>query len=104
MVAALVAMLFDDPATRRLYADVDPDNLASVALLEGLGFQLEGRLREAWDSHIGLRDAMIFGLLRREWRGDAPIKSQARRQADATAQLRGRSGWSRWGWRCSALR
>ena len=84
MVAGLIAMLFEEPATRRLYADVDPDNTASIALLEGLGFQLEGRLRQAWDSHIGLRDAMIFGLLRDEWRG-------GERLPDRDAAARGRA-------------
>ena len=83
MVAGLASMLFDDPATRRVYADVDPDNAASIALLEGLGFRLEGRLRAAWDSHIGIRDALIFGLLRDEWRGGSPVPDR-----DAAARAR----------------
>ncbi len=52
-------------------ADVDPDNTASARVFEKLGFQLEGRLRGEWDVHIGIRDSLIFGLLRddpRPWR------------------------------------
>ena len=83
MVVGLASMLFDDPATRRIYADVDPDNAASIALLEGLGLRLEGRLRAAWDSHIGIRDALIFGLLRDEWHGGPPPPDR-----DAAARAR----------------
>jgi len=55
---------FEDLGLRRLYADTDPDNAGSIALLEALGFQLEGRLRGAWETHIGVRDSLIFGRLR----------------------------------------
>jgi RimJ/RimL family protein N-acetyltransferase len=72
MVGCLVRLLFEEEGARRLYADVDPDNAASVALLEGLGFRLEGRLRQSWDSHIGIRDSLIFGLLADEWRAGPP--------------------------------
>ena len=52
---------------RRIFADTDPDNLGSIALLERLGFQYEGRLRGEWETHMGVRDSLIFGLLRDEW-------------------------------------
>ncbi|MDP3782205.1 MAG: GNAT family protein, partial [Sphingopyxis sp.] len=42
-------------------------NCGSIALLERLGFQYEGRLRGEWETHIGVRDSLIFGLLRDEW-------------------------------------
>ena len=54
---------------RRIFADVDPDNTPSVKLLQKLGFTLEGRLRADWETHIGIRDSFIFGLLVQEWRG-----------------------------------
>ena len=66
-LAALVAHLFDGEGRRRLYADTDPDNAASNRLLESLGFTCEGRLREQWTTHIGRRDALIWGLLDHEW-------------------------------------
>ncbi|WP_294089581.1 GNAT family N-acetyltransferase [Sphingomonas sp.] len=53
---------------RRIEADTDPDNAASNALLGKLGFTQEGRLRAAWETHIGVRDSFIWGLLRDEWR------------------------------------
>ena len=66
-VAALVDALFAGGA-RRVFADTDPDNRPSIALLEALGFQLEGRLRAEWHTHIGVRDSLIWGLLAGEWR------------------------------------
>ena len=58
---------FVNLAARRVMADTDPDNIGSIRLLEKLGFQREGHLREAWETHIGLRDSLIFGILRSEW-------------------------------------
>jgi len=48
----------------RLSADVDPDNAASLALFDRLGYQREGLLRGNWKTHIGVRDSVIFGKLR----------------------------------------
>ena len=67
-VSGLIDLLFGE-GQRRLFADTDPDNVASIALLERLGFQREGRLRGEWHTHIGIRDSLIFGLLVDEWRG-----------------------------------
>ena len=52
---------------RRVFADTDPDNRFSIGLLQKLGFQLEGHLRAEWETHIGVRDTLLFGLLRDEW-------------------------------------
>ena len=52
---------------RKLTADVDPRNAASVALLEKLGFTREAHLREHETTHIGLCDIYSYGLLAREW-------------------------------------
>lgn len=87
MVARLVALLIEEEGARRIYADVDPDNLASVKLLAGLGFQLEGRLRQSWDSHIGIRDSLIYALLADEWRGGLPMPADAAAKARAVAML-----------------
>lgn len=67
-VAGVVSQLFAE-GQRRVFADCDPDNRASILLLERLGFQLEGRLRAEWHTHIGVRDSLIYGLLAQEWRG-----------------------------------
>ena len=62
---------FDGLGARRIMADIDPDNAASIRTFEKLGFTLEGRLRGEWEVHIGIRDSLIYGLLRddpRPWR------------------------------------
>ncbi len=66
-VVAMVDLLFAE-GQRRVFADTDPDNVASIALVEGLGFTREARLRAEWETHIGVRDSLIFGMLADEWR------------------------------------
>jgi [ribosomal protein S5]-alanine N-acetyltransferase len=66
-VGRLIDLLFEEEGDRRVWADTDPDNAASNRLLEALGFTLEGRLRGEWETHIGVRDSLIWGLLRDEW-------------------------------------
>ena len=58
---------FGEQKLRRIYADVDPENLASVTLLEKLKFRREGHLRAEWKTHIGIRDSLIYGILHDEW-------------------------------------
>ena len=65
-VSGLIDQLFAE-GQRRVFADTDPDNVRSIALLERLGFKLEGRLRNEWHTHIGVRDSLIYGLLAEEW-------------------------------------
>jgi [ribosomal protein S5]-alanine N-acetyltransferase len=66
-VARVIDYGFAELKLRRIFADTDPENTGSIALLERLGFQYEGRLRGEWETHIGVRDSLIFGLLRDEW-------------------------------------
>ncbi|MCA1748242.1 MAG: GNAT family N-acetyltransferase, partial [Sphingomonadales bacterium] len=68
-VARVIDHAFGEMGLRRISADTDPDNAASNALLEKLGFRREGYLREEWKTHIGVRDSIIWGLLKREWEG-----------------------------------
>lgn len=65
-VSAVIDQLFAE-GQRRVFADTDPENTASIALVERLGFKREGILRGEWETHIGVRDAVILGLLREEW-------------------------------------
>lgn len=44
----------------RLWADVDPDNAASLALFERCGFVREGVLRNNWRTHLGIRDTVVL--------------------------------------------
>jgi RimJ/RimL family protein N-acetyltransferase len=70
-VARVLDHAFARTGQRRVYADVDPDNATSIRLLERLGFIREGHLREEWETHIGVRDTILYGLLARDWRGAA---------------------------------
>ncbi len=70
-LALAIDEAFDNRNIRRIVADVDPDNTASARVFEKLGFGYEGRLRGEWETHIGIRDSLIYGLLRedpRPWR------------------------------------
>src|SRR5215203_2968714 len=64
---ALLKHAFEVLEMRRLEADVDPRNTASIRTLERLGFQREGFLRERWHVEGEIQDALFYGLLRREW-------------------------------------
>jgi ribosomal-protein-alanine N-acetyltransferase len=69
---ALVAHLFDELGVHRVYASCDPDNHASVRVLEKVGMSLEGRLRENMVIHEKYRDSLIFGILVNEWKTNKP--------------------------------
>jgi RimJ/RimL family protein N-acetyltransferase len=66
----LLGFAFQELNLQRIEADVDPRNAPSIELLQGLGFQQEGVLRERWRSTGEVQDSAIYGLLRREWTGD----------------------------------
>jgi DNA-binding transcriptional LysR family regulator/ribosomal protein S18 acetylase RimI-like enzyme len=59
----VMSYAFGDRGLHRVSADVDPENQASIALLESLGMQREGHLRENWTTHLGKRDSYIYGRL-----------------------------------------
>jgi ribosomal-protein-alanine N-acetyltransferase len=73
MTEALTAMLdysFRGAALKpvhRLEALVDPKNVASIRLLEKLGFQKEGLRREFGYWKGQYQDVVLFALLRNEW-------------------------------------
>ena len=61
-MAALVAQLFAEGA-RKLTAEIDAENHASLRLAEALGFTREALLRAHETTHEGLRDVCLYGLL-----------------------------------------
>lgn len=67
-MGTLLDHLFGGMDLRRVWAETDPDNGPSNRLLDRLGFTREARLRDHADTHIGIRDCLIWGLLRDEWR------------------------------------
>ena len=66
-VAELVRFAFENLELHRLEADIDPRNDASIRLVERLGFQREGLLRERWIVAGEINDTVLYGLLAREW-------------------------------------
>jgi RimJ/RimL family protein N-acetyltransferase len=66
-LSALLEYAFRTLGLHRIEADVDPRNEASIRLLERLGFQKEGYLRERWLVDGATHDTLFFGLLRKEW-------------------------------------
>ncbi len=70
-LAIVIDEAFDRRGARRVFADADPDNPASIRTFEKLGFRREGVLRGNWETHIGVRDSVILGIIRtdpRPWR------------------------------------
>jgi len=64
----VIELAFERLGHHRLEADADPRNEASLRVLERLGFRREGLLRERYFQEVEAQDAVVFGLLRREWR------------------------------------
>lgn len=67
----------DAVGLHRIDAGIDPDNLASRALLHRLGFVSEGRQRESFFVGERVTDSELLGLLAADWRqrrGDAPAR------------------------------
>lgn len=67
-LVALIDCAFGGYGLRRLEAEVDPLNTASVLLLDSLGFTREGLLRRRWVDKGVAHDTIIYGLLSDEWR------------------------------------
>jgi ribosomal-protein-alanine N-acetyltransferase len=67
---AMIAYGFGELGLNRIEADVDPQNLGSIRVLEKLGFRKEGYMPERWIVHGDTADTVFYGLLRRYW--DAP--------------------------------
>ena len=78
-IRVVLAYAFDVLGFRRIEADVDPRNDASLRVLEGVGFIREGFLRERYNVDGEIQDSVYLGLLRSDWTG-------ARGGAQATMQ------------------
>ncbi|GAA1808588.1 GNAT family protein [Nocardioides hankookensis] len=64
---AVLAWAFGTLDLNRVQAETDTRNLASARVLEKLGFQHEGTLREDCVVDGVVSDSWVYGLLRREW-------------------------------------
>jgi ribosomal-protein-alanine N-acetyltransferase len=68
---AIITWGWSEMDLNRIEAQVHPDNARSIALLERLGFFLEGRLRQVGFWNGAFHDMYQYSLLRQEW-PDAP--------------------------------
>lgn len=66
-VATALEFAFGPLDLIRIEADVDPRNDRSIRLLERLGFQREGYLRNRYIVAGEIQDTLFLGLLRDEW-------------------------------------
>lgn len=62
-MAEALTIMFEHHDARRIFADIDPDNMPSLRLFERLGFQREGYLRALWHTHIGIRDTVLMAMI-----------------------------------------
>ena len=67
-MSALITYLFETPiedrGARKITAEVDTRNAASIRLIERLGFTREAHLREHEATHIGMCDIYLYGRLK----------------------------------------
>jgi len=61
---------FDEMQLNRIQATTHKENQRSMRVLEKLGFQREGLLREYYCRNDIYNDQVLFSLLRREWAGE----------------------------------
>jgi len=66
-VAAMIDKAFNESSLRKLVAYVHDRNLPSCRVLEKLGFQKEGFLREHYIINGKAENEILFGLLKCDW-------------------------------------
>jgi [ribosomal protein S5]-alanine N-acetyltransferase len=64
----LVDFSFRELGLHRVSAAIGPDNAASIAVAEKLGFVREGRLRDHVFTNRSWRDSVLYSVLAHEWR------------------------------------
>lgn len=67
-LSLIIDYAFEKSEVNRIEAFVEPPNTASGALLEKLGFSMEGILREHEMCRGKMTDIQLFSLLRKEWK------------------------------------
>lgn len=72
-LVALFEMIFGALSRHRVYASVDPQNLASMAMLRAMGMRQEAHHVESLWLHGEWVDDVVFALLASEWSQRPPI-------------------------------
>jgi ribosomal-protein-alanine N-acetyltransferase len=63
----MITFAFQQLDLHRISAAIGPDNAASIAVITGLSFQYEGRLRDHVFTNGAWRDSMLYSILQGEW-------------------------------------
>jgi [ribosomal protein S5]-alanine N-acetyltransferase len=66
-VSRMIEFAFDDLGLHRITANIGPANTSSMRLVESLGFQREGTIRDHVHTNGAWRDSVSFSLLEGEW-------------------------------------
>jgi len=66
-VRLLVNKVFKETDLRKIYAHVHIENISSCRLLESIGFEKEGVLREHYILNDKAVDEVFYGLLKKDW-------------------------------------
>lgn len=93
---AAIGYAFNEMNFRRIEADVDPRNLSSIRLLEGLGFRKEGYFRERWLAGEETQDTLFYGLLKKEWNSLSNVYQVVSASALTKPEYLGDSYLRRW--------
>lgn len=64
-LSEMIKFIFDKMNLHSIEANVDPDNIASVKLLEKLGFEKEGHIKESYYFNGVFTDTGIYSLIRK---------------------------------------
>ena len=67
-VGCLLNYIFYNMKKHRVIASLNPDNIASIALLERLGFRKEGTFRQSIYNKDHWEDDVIYAILEGEWK------------------------------------
>ncbi|ADB29226.1 GCN5-related N-acetyltransferase [Kribbella flavida DSM 17836] len=68
----MLRLAFTDLTLHRVSAAIGPDNQASIAVVDRLGFSYEGRIRHHVFTNNAWRDSLLYSLLTDEWTPTGP--------------------------------
>jgi ribosomal-protein-alanine N-acetyltransferase len=66
-LTAIINFAFNELGLHRLEVDTDAENLASLRVMEKLGFTREGLFRDRWRVYGEWQDSAMLALLKPEW-------------------------------------